>query len=513
MAERPKTQKILSLIFLSGIHLLGVSLYSQSLIIPEPALQQAIANSLGVAERDLTEDLIAKKLIRLEANDLEIRDLSGLDRAKNLQYLVLRNNLIEDLSPVKKLSKLRKLDLQGNRLVDLSTFTPLSGFARKNQIAESQQNLSDPLTKESQRTEKLIDTTSSGELLSDARLALLELNLSNNRLLGLSGIEHFTHLRHLDVSNNSLIDLEGISKLSNLVNFYAHGNQLGRIEEYVDRNRNKQYDLGEPFTDESGNGKRDIDPLIELKGLTNLVDLHLYGNRLKDINSFGELSALQTLLLSGNELEEVGILKKFYTLKQLSLANNQLYTIEGIQSLDNLERLNLSENHICDLRPLRSLFSLHTLDLHSNIIVELNDLSRLSALRSLGLSYNLIHNPLPILSLPVLSNLSLSKNRIPIENREISVALELAKSRGVYLNIRNQFPRSIEAENLTRLLMGYPEANLELSNYLRSNGYRSLCNFLQDKKFNEDTISETLRLWKNSLKKKIRLGNLPFPEN
>jgi len=492
---------------------LGVSLYSQSLIIPEPALQQAIANSLGVAERDLTEDLIAEKLIRLEANDLEIRDLSGLDRAKNLQYLVLRNNLIEDLSPVKKLSKLRKLDLQGNRLVDLSTFTPLSGFARKNQIAESQQNLSDPLTKESQRTEKLIDTTPSGELLSDARLALLELNLSNNRLLGLSGIEHFTQLRHLDVSNNSLIDLEGISKLSNLVNFYAHGNQLGRIEEYVDRNRNKQYDLGEPFTDESGNGKRDIDPLIELKGLTNLVDLHLYGNRLKDINSFGELSALQTLLLSGNELEEVGILKKFYTLKQLSLANNQLYTIEGIQSLDNLERLNLSENHICDLRPLRSLFSLHTLDLHSNIIVELNDLSRLSALRSLGLSYNLIHNPLPILSLPVLSNLSLSKNRIPIENREISVALELAKSRGVYLNIRNQFPRSMEAENLTRLLIGYPEANLELSNYLRSNGYRSLCNFLQDKKFNEDTISETLRLWKNSLKKKIRLGNLPFPEN
>jgi hypothetical protein len=188
-----------------------------------------------------------------------------------------------------------------------------------------------------------------------------------------------------------------------------------------------------------------------------------------------------------------------------------LYTIDGLQSLEKLERLNLSENHICDLRPLRSLFSLHTLDLHSNVIVELNDLIRLSALRSLGLSYNLIHNPLPVLSLPVLSNISLSNNRIPTDKREIADALNLAKSRGMYLNVRNQFPRSIEAENLTRLLIGYPEANLELSNYLRSNGYRSLYNFLQDKKLNEDTISETLKLWNVTLRNNTKLENLVFP--
>ena len=514
MALRSKTQNFLLFLFFSGVHLIGVSLYAQSLIIPEPALQQAVANSLGVAERDLTEDLIAEKLIRLEANNREIRDLTGLDRAKNLQYLVLRNNLIEDLSPIQKLSKLRKLDLHGNRLRNLSTLSAPSGSARRKQIDESQKNFNDQLVKnEGQQSQNLNDITSSVELLKERGGALTELNLSNNRLLGLSGIEYFNYLRHLDVSNNSLIDLEGISKLSYLINLYAHGNQLGRIEEYVDRNRNKQYDLGEPFTDESGNGKRDIDPLIELQGLPNLVDLHLYDNRLKDINSVGELSTLQTLLLSGNELHEVEILNKFHTLKQLSLANNQLYTVEGLQSLGKLERLNLSENHICDLRPLRSLFSLHTLDLHSNIIIELNDLSRLSALRSLGLSYNLIHNPLPVLSLPVLSNISLSNNRIPTEKREISDALGLAKSKGVYFNTRNQFPRSMEAENLTRLLIGYPEANLELSNYLRTNGYRSLYNFLHDEKFNEDTISETLNLWDDSLKKKVRLENLSFPGN
>ena len=60
MARISKTQKFLLFLFLSGVHLVGVSLHAQSLIIPEPALQQAVANSLGVAERDLTEDLIAE---------------------------------------------------------------------------------------------------------------------------------------------------------------------------------------------------------------------------------------------------------------------------------------------------------------------------------------------------------------------------------------------------------------------------------------------------------------------
>ena len=37
---------------------------------------------------------------------------------------------------------------------------------------------------------------------------LKELSLSNNRLLGLSGISNLSYLHHLDVSGNALIDLE-----------------------------------------------------------------------------------------------------------------------------------------------------------------------------------------------------------------------------------------------------------------------------------------------------------------
>ena len=50
-----------------------------------------------------------------------------------------------------------------------------------------------------------------------------------------------------------------------LVTLYTQGNQLGRVENFVDENKNKIYDIGESFDDESGNGKRDTDPLSELK--------------------------------------------------------------------------------------------------------------------------------------------------------------------------------------------------------------------------------------------------------
>ena len=38
---------------------------------------------------------------------MEIRDLTGLEFATNLETLVLRNNLVEDLSPLSSLARLK----------------------------------------------------------------------------------------------------------------------------------------------------------------------------------------------------------------------------------------------------------------------------------------------------------------------------------------------------------------------------------------------------------------------
>jgi len=103
---------------------LATTSYAQDLIIPEPALQNAIARSLGVSEQKLSKSLVENKLFRLQADDLGIRDLSGLEHAKNLESLVLRDNIIEDLGPIQGLTKLKNLDLSGNRLTSLPLFLP-----------------------------------------------------------------------------------------------------------------------------------------------------------------------------------------------------------------------------------------------------------------------------------------------------------------------------------------------------------------------------------------------------
>lgn len=453
----------------------------QDLIIPEPALQSAIARSLGVREQDLSKSLVEKNLTRLQANDLGIRDLSGLEHAKNLESLVVRDNLIDDLSPIQKLSKLNNLDLSGNRLKDLSSLVSHPGISVSS--AHSTANHS----------------------------ALRILNLSRNRLLGLSGIEHFPSLAQLDVSANSLIDLEGVGKLNELVNLYAQGNQLGRIESFVDKNRNKEFDPGEPFSDSSGNGKRDVDPLVELKDLPNLAALHLYNNRIQSVKELNNLPKLRSLLLAGNLISSPLSLSQYETLNILSLGNNRIHDLKGLEKLQSLERLDLSENQICDLRLLRDLKNLSVLDLNSNMLTKLDDLSGLIKVETLGLSRNLIFDPSPVLSLPKLRRLTISFNQVSFEKTKIKDLLSQCEARGVYINKRNQIEFRPQVQSLVRSLIGHAKSNELLGEYLRKHGYPRLIDFFLNQQLKSEEVDKAMVAWENALKFDKLLGSTPFP--
>lgn len=442
--------------------------FAQDLIIPEPALQKAIARSLGVSEASLSKSLVREKLIRLQANDLGLRDLTGLEHATNLESLVLRDNLIDDLSPLGNLKNLRNLDLAGNRLSSLETLTFPSSSLRV-------------------------------------------LNLSRNRLLGLSGVGFFSNLAQLDVSNNALIDLEGVSNLKKLVNLYAQGNQLGRSESFVDRNRNKEFDEGEAFTDESGNGKRDTDPLIELQDISTLSSLHLYNNRISILDQLNRLPALHTVLLSGNLIEDISPLSRLANLKILALGNNRIHTLDGLSELANLERLNLSENQICDLRILRDLKNLRDLDLNSNLLTSLGDLSELSKIHTLGLSRNLIRDPSPITKLPALRRLILSFNQIPSDQTRFKDLFREFESRGVYLNARNQLTYRPEAQSLVRSLIGHSQSNAILGNYLRGQGYARFVDLIFDRNIKQDEVDSACKSWEEALKFEKSINEIPFP--
>mgnify|MGYP000712468207 FL=1 len=90
---------------------------------PDKALLQAFLNSDADANEDgiLTvaemEDVTILYANWSEGSDrAQIQNLSGIEVAKNLEYVSLSDNGIEDITPLKSLKSLISVDLDGNSI-------------------------------------------------------------------------------------------------------------------------------------------------------------------------------------------------------------------------------------------------------------------------------------------------------------------------------------------------------------------------------------------------------------
>ena len=451
---------------------------SEKVFIPEPVLELEISRSLGVSPSEITESLLGEKLKILELSDSQLRDLRGLEHALNLEILVLRNNLIEDLSPLSGLNKLKRLDLSGNRIAGL----------KKN----------------------LVDVSSINTGKSSVS-ALTHLNLSGNKLRGLSGINYFSNLLNLNVSKNSLIDLQGLSSLKKLLTLNASENQLGFVESYQDANRNKKYDLGEPFNDVSGNGIRDSDPLSEIHSLTSLTYLQLNGNLISKIDSMLSLPSLKVLLLSGNQIARIEGLSSFSALEKLSLNDNFISDISGIGKLKNLNFLSMSENRLCDLRELSQLTKLNELHLQYNHVKNGKVLSSLKNLVSLHMSNNLVQDLSFIKDLESIQRINLRRNSMGREN-ELGQTIYDLGLRNTSISVEDQKDKNPDLVSLVETLYSSSSANLRFGDFLGLNNYQRFIDFINTTAFEESLKNDFYRKWNFSLLNNRDLSEAGFPE-
>lgn len=451
---------------------------SEKVFIPEPVLELEISRSLGVSPSEITESLLGEKLKILELSDSQLRDLRGLEHALNLEILVLRNNLIEDLSPLSGLNKLKRLDLSGNRIAGL----------KKN----------------------LVDVSSINTGKSSVS-ALTHLNLSGNKLRGLSGINYFSNLLNLNVSKNSLIDLQGLSSLKKLLTLNASENQLGFVESYQDANRNKKYDLGEPFNDVSGNGIRDSDPLSEIHSLTSLTYLQLNGNLISKIDSMLSLPSLKVLLLSGNQIARIEGLSSFSALEKLSLNDNFISDISGIGKLKNLNFLSMSENRLCDLRELSQLTKLNELHLQYNHVKNGKVLSSLKNLVSLHMSNNLVQDLSFIKDLESIQRINLRRNSMGREN-ELGQTIYDLGLRNASISVEDQKDKNPDLVSLVETLYSSSSANLRFGDFLGLNNYQRFIDFINTTAFEESLKNDFYRKWNFSLLNNRDLSEAGFPE-
>ncbi|OJD17708.1 hypothetical protein AJ78_02233 [Emergomyces pasteurianus Ep9510] len=185
---------------------------------------------------------------------------------------------------------------------------------------------------------------------------LTDLDLYDNLISHIKGLDHLTKLTSLDLSFNNIKHIKNVSHLIHLKDLYFVQNRIQEIE--------------------------------GLDGLKELRNLELAANRIRDIENLDDLTALEELWLGKNKISEIKNIDTLTSLKIISLPSNRLTDISGLSNLRNLEELYVSHNAITAISGLENNTNLRVLDISNNQISKLENLSHLSHLEELWASNN-----------------------------------------------------------------------------------------------------------------------------
>ncbi len=167
----------------------------------DPNLKAVVEDALAKSDPTPTDML---GLTSLDAADLGIRDITGLQYAKNLQSLWIRWNRIGDLSPLSGLSNLQHLDAHGNRVI--SDISPLSGLPNLRTLVLRDNAIGSADLSGATKLESLhLEWNEVGDISGLAGLPnLRELYLQYNHVSDISVLAGMTTLKHLDLKGNPL---------------------------------------------------------------------------------------------------------------------------------------------------------------------------------------------------------------------------------------------------------------------------------------------------------------------
>ncbi|EPE30757.1 L [Glarea lozoyensis ATCC 20868] len=187
---------------------------------------------------------------------------------------------------------------------------------------------------------------------------LKELDLYDNLIAHIRGLDDLTNLTSLDLSFNKIKHIKKVNHLTNLTDIYFVQNKIGKIE--------------------------------NLEGLTKLRNLELAANRIREIENLETLTGLEELWLGKNKITQISNIDSLQNLKILSIQSNRIRGITGLDNLPHLEELYISHNALTSLSGLEKVMGLRVLDVSNNQITSIKGLKHLEDLEEVWASYNQI---------------------------------------------------------------------------------------------------------------------------
>ncbi|USK49630.1 leucine-rich repeat domain-containing protein [Bacillus sp. CMF12] len=270
---------------------------------PDKKLEKALKERLGL-DRDIQEsDMLT--LISIDLSSAGIKNLSGMEKAVNLEDLSLWDNNIKDLSPLGGLTHLMSLDLDGNPITDLKPLTGLSNLFAL-----------------------FLSNTGIKDFASLNNLSgLMYLTLSNNGIGSIPDLSGLKSLEILELSSNDITSLKGLEGLSNLMMLTIESNP---VSDFSALSKMKLLYLDASYTD--------MQNLKWAADLTQLEGLAVAGNNLNDISPLKNLKNLSMLMANDNQISDIGVLLDLEKLEYVTLFNN-----EGLDLTDGSEAMKIIE--------------------------------------------------------------------------------------------------------------------------------------------------------------------------
>jgi len=262
--------------------------------IPDPGLREALENALGKSPGDPIYECELEMLTELNALGRAIRELAGLENCTSLRWLELGCNQVSDLSPISGLPALEELYLQGNALSD-------EGF---------------------------------GTLTNVDSLSTLDVGV--NDLTGLVHLLALPSVQWVNVTDNNISSLSGIEALESL--------------EYLEADLN-------PITS--------VEPLT---GLTLLENLTLGSTLVSDLSPLSSLIGLRWLEISGSLVASLQPISACTALEELYACETLVSSLAGLESLDLLRVLEVDDCGITSVDPLVLLTNLEFVSLAGNLL-------------------------------------------------------------------------------------------------------------------------------------------------
>lgn len=229
-----------------------------------PLRNHPVLASLDVSQNHITDLSPLSTIPTLQLLDVShnlIGNLDGISGATGMKWLTAENDSLSNIDVVASFPGLLSLDVAHNDLTDLSAISSLASLQR---VYASDNMINDV----------------SGLTSANARLSMLD--VANNRLTGLNGVQNLKRIQTLDISGNRISDLSPLATRTSLNILRASSNSISSLNALS----------GLPLLIAVEVGDNNISDVSPLSGKFMLSTVEIDHNHVADLSPLSSVAAV-----------------------------------------------------------------------------------------------------------------------------------------------------------------------------------------------------------------------------